>query len=108
MKSFFTLLTFFNFYSALPPIPNLYPELIQSVMLRLIIPHWMEPYRASNYKRNKQCCLFFNVKAGTYDEQMKIPPIQGSSSLNTSITFQSESGDSSDVILQFDADTTLQ
>ena len=42
----------------------------------------------------------FNVQSGTYTEQVTIPVITGSSSTNT-ITFQSLSGDSSDVILTY-------
>lgn len=41
----------------------------------------------------------FNVRNGTYDERIEIPEILGADSLQT-ITFQSEQGDSSLVILQ--------
>lgn len=40
----------------------------------------------------------FNVRDGSYNEQVSIPQIQGTSSTNT-ITFQSQSGDSSKVTL---------
>lgn len=40
----------------------------------------------------------FNARAGTYNEQIRIPKIKGSSALNT-ITFQSENNDSTSVIL---------
>ena len=44
----------------------------------------------------------FNVASGTYNEQFKLMPVNGSSSTNT-ITFQSAAGDSSLVILKHDA-----
>jgi len=43
-----------------------------------------------------------NVDAGTYDEQVSITEISGASETNT-ITFQSASGDSSDVVLTYEA-----
>lgn len=43
----------------------------------------------------------FRVLPGTYNEQISVPPIAGSSAVNT-ITFQSYSGDSSSVILTYD------
>lgn len=46
----------------------------------------------------------FSVQAETYSEQISIPEIMGSSAVNT-ITFQSQSGDSSDVILQYASQT---
>lgn len=46
--------------------------------------------------------VVFNIREGTYFEQIKLPEISGSSSINT-ITFQSESGDSTSVILTFSA-----
>ncbi len=42
----------------------------------------------------------FNVRADSYEEQIIIPEITGADSLNQ-VTFQSESGDSSSVILTF-------
>ncbi len=42
--------------------------------------------------------VIFNVRSGTYNEQIVIPEISGASATNT-ITFQSESGDSTDVTL---------
>ncbi|MGM0647146.1 MAG: GEVED domain-containing protein, partial [Bacteroidota bacterium] len=47
----------------------------------------------------------FNVNAGTYIEQLYIPSISGSSSSNT-VTFQSASGDSTDVVIQYNASGT--
>ncbi|MCF8219324.1 MAG: T9SS type A sorting domain-containing protein [Bacteroidales bacterium] len=44
----------------------------------------------------------FNVASGTYDEQITLSDISGASSANT-ITFQSATGDSSDVTLQYAA-----
>jgi hypothetical protein len=44
--------------------------------------------------------VMFNVRNGTYNEQVTIPRINGVSSSNT-VTFQSESGDSTQVILTF-------
>ena len=104
MKSFFTLLTFFILCSLTTysqPLSGTYTvgnapsdySTLDGAVQALI----------TNGINN---AVVFNVKAGIYTEQIKIPPIQGSSSLNA-ITFQSESGDSSDVILQFDADTTF-
>jgi hypothetical protein len=46
--------------------------------------------------------VVFNVLPGTYTEQVTIPQITGASATNT-ITFQSSTGDSTDVILQFTA-----
>ncbi|MCK4344242.1 MAG: SBBP repeat-containing protein, partial [Bacteroidales bacterium] len=56
--------------------------------------------------------VIFNVESGTYTEQISIPEINGASETNT-ITFQSESGDSTDVILTWastlaDANYTLR
>src|ERR1035437_1156078 len=48
--------------------------------------------------------VIFNIRSGTYREQVTIPQITGVSSLNT-IIFQSESGDSTSVIL-CDSSTT--
>ena len=44
----------------------------------------------------------FNVSSGTYNEQIMIPPVNGSSATNT-IIFQSVSGDSTAVTLAYDA-----
>ncbi|OFY82867.1 MAG: hypothetical protein A3F72_01915 [Bacteroidetes bacterium RIFCSPLOWO2_12_FULL_35_15] len=44
--------------------------------------------------------VVFNVRNGTYSEQITIPDITGTSGINT-ITFQSENGDSASVILTF-------
>jgi MAM domain, meprin/A5/mu/Secretion system C-terminal sorting domain/Right handed beta helix region len=44
----------------------------------------------------------FDIRPGTYTEQLRIPSILGSSSTNT-ITFQSETGDSSDVMITYAA-----
>ena len=44
----------------------------------------------------------FNVASGTYNENIAIPAINGATS-SDSIVFQSATGDSSDVILQFNA-----
>ena len=46
--------------------------------------------------------VIFNVESGTYNEHISIPEIIGASATNT-ITFQSASGDSSDVILSYAA-----
>ncbi len=46
----------------------------------------------------------FNILPGTYNEQVLIPPIPGSSSMN-SITFQSSTGIPSDVIIAYSAQT---
>ena len=50
--------------------------------------------------------VIFSVVAGTYEEQVLIPQIQGASEINT-ITFQSLSGDSTDVVLQYNAGDAL-
>ncbi|UCG27158.1 MAG: leucine-rich repeat domain-containing protein, partial [Bacteroidales bacterium] len=42
----------------------------------------------------------FNVESGTYTEQISIPEISGASATNT-ITFQTQSGDSTDVTLTY-------
>lgn len=50
--------------------------------------------------------VVFNVQPGIYNEQISIPPIAGSSLSNT-ITFQSSTGDSSDVQLNFAPTSSL-
>lgn len=49
--------------------------------------------------------VVFNIRAGTYNEQLLLTEIPGADSLH-SVTFQSESGDSSSVVLSFDAGST--
>ena len=49
--------------------------------------------------------VIFNVRNGTYTEQLNFPQITGAST-SGSIRFQSESGDSSRVILQYSANST--
>jgi len=49
--------------------------------------------------------VVFNITPGTYNEQITIPSITGSSSTNT-ITFQSANGDSSSVILNYSPTST--
>ncbi len=44
--------------------------------------------------------VVFDIISGTYTEQLSIPEIAGTSTIN-SITFQSQSGNASDVIIQF-------
>ncbi len=44
--------------------------------------------------------VMFNIASGTYSEQVSVPEIQGASAFNT-ITFQSASGDSTDVVIQY-------
>jgi len=44
--------------------------------------------------------VVFNVRSGTYTEQITLQSISGASAVNT-VTFQSESGNRSDVILQY-------
>ncbi|MCB8994072.1 MAG: hypothetical protein H6538_00520 [Bacteroidales bacterium] len=46
--------------------------------------------------------VIFNVASGTYNEQVVIPEITGASAVNT-IVFQSQSGDSSQVILSYNS-----
>ncbi len=48
----------------------------------------------------------FNIRSGTYNEQILIPAITGSSAANT-ITFQSEVGDSTAVVLSFASTAVL-
>ena len=50
--------------------------------------------------------VVFNIASGTYNEQMELMPINGSSPTNT-ITFQSTANDSSAVTLAFDATGTV-
>ncbi|MDT8325190.1 MAG: hypothetical protein RRA94_13850, partial [Bacteroidota bacterium] len=49
--------------------------------------------------------VVFNVRTGTYNEQIELQSITGASSINT-VTFQSESGNSNDVNLTFAATGT--
>ena len=49
--------------------------------------------------------IVFNVQSGTYTEKVSIPAIVGSSATNT-ITFQSETGINTDVILEYNASGT--
>jgi hypothetical protein len=46
--------------------------------------------------------VVFNVASGTYAEQLNIPFISGTSTINT-ITFQAATGDSTDVVLQYNS-----
>ncbi len=46
--------------------------------------------------------VVFNVKAGTYNEQVYVPVIQGSSAANT-VTFKSQANDRTNVTVNFDA-----
>jgi parallel beta-helix repeat protein len=46
--------------------------------------------------------VIFIIESGTYNEQVVIPEINGASDVNT-ITFQSASGDSTDVILTYES-----
>ena len=48
----------------------------------------------------------FNVAAGTYTEQVEIMTINGSSATNT-VTFQAANGDSTSVVLSYDATGTV-
>jgi len=52
------------------------------------------------------CPVTFKVRNGTYNEQIEISSISGSSPANT-VTFESESGDSSGVVLQFGENTGI-
>jgi len=47
------------------------------------------------------CPVVFRVRNGTYKEQMELGSIQGAGPVNT-ITFESESGDSSGVLIQYE------
>jgi len=47
--------------------------------------------------------IVFNIRSGNYNEQLIIPEIIGVSETNT-ITFQSESGDSTDVVITYSSD----
>ncbi len=49
----------------------------------------------------------FDIATGTYDEQITIPEIAGASETNT-VTFQSVSGDSTDVIITHTPNTTYE
>jgi hypothetical protein len=58
---------------------------------------------------NRGVCgpVIFNVRSGTYSEQINLPMIVGASATNT-ITFQSEAGDSTSVILQHNSTVSTQ
>ncbi|MCF8371334.1 MAG: HYR domain-containing protein [Bacteroidales bacterium] len=49
--------------------------------------------------------VVFNIASGTYTEQITIGQIQGVSSINT-ITFQSASGDNTDVVIDYSANSS--
>ncbi len=50
---------------------------------------------------SKMCApVIFNIRNGTYNEQVSMPAITGSSKINT-ITFEAETGDSTKVILTY-------
>jgi len=53
------------------------------------------------------CPVVFKVRNGTYNEQIEMLPFPGSSSVNT-VTFESESGDSSSVIITSNYDISSQ
>ncbi|MCK6650072.1 MAG: hypothetical protein L6Q66_10490, partial [Bacteroidia bacterium] len=50
--------------------------------------------------------VLFNIRSGTYNQQINIPPIIGSSSINT-ITFQAENGINTSVLLTNTAGTAV-
>jgi len=52
------------------------------------------------------CPVIFKVRDGVYNEQIVLNSVQGSSEQNT-ITFESESGDSSAVIIQYNGENTI-
>lgn len=54
--------------------------------------------------RGISATVIFNVRPGAYSEHISIHEISGAS-LNDSIVFQSESGDSSDVVISYNATT---
>ena len=56
-------------------------------------------------QRGVSGAVVFNVSSGTYTEQVRITEITGASATNT-ITFQSNSGDSSTVTLQYQSPTS--
>ncbi len=77
-------------------------------------PDFLNFTEAVNYLKNAGIdgSVVFNVESGTYNEQISIPEIAGASEVNT-ITFQSQSGVNTDVILTFastvaDANYTLR
>ncbi len=52
------------------------------------------------------CAVVFKVRNGVYNEQFAINSILGSSAINT-VTFQSESGDSTAVMIRFDVSGSI-
>lgn len=52
--------------------------------------------------RGVSAAVVFNVKAGTYNEQVSIPVYQGSSAINT-VTFRSQANNRTSVTLNYDA-----
>jgi hypothetical protein len=62
---------------------------------------------AADLKNNGVCGpVIINVRSGTYTEQVSFDQIPGTSSVNT-VTIQSETGNKADVVLSFNATSTV-
>jgi parallel beta-helix repeat protein len=80
---------------------NIRPELSGTYTIGGSTPDYINFTTATNSLLTNGVCgpVVFNVRNGTYAEKIILTDIAGSSAVNT-VTFQSESGDSSSVILQ--------
>ncbi len=52
------------------------------------------------------CNVTFNIKSGTYTEQITIPEIPGAGP-NARVTFQSQTGNASDVVIQYNSTSSM-
>ena len=89
-------------------IKTLYPALCGTFTIGGTSPNFASFTSAVQYisMSGVSCSVVFQARDGTYTEQIEIGPIQGSSAVNT-VTFESESGDSSLVILQSDVNMSI-
>ncbi|MEO1263025.1 MAG: CARDB domain-containing protein [Bacteroidota bacterium] len=83
---------------------NLTPGLVGTYTIGGASPDFSTFTEAVNTLTQSGVCgpVVFNVRNGTYNEQIVLPEILGMDATNT-VTFQSESGDSSQVVLTFSA-----
>lgn len=83
------------------------PSLCGNYTIGGTTPDFINLKSAVNYaaKAGISCAIVFNIRDGVYNEADTINAIPGSSAINT-LTFQSESGDSSKVVFSQGADYT--
>ena len=88
-------------------VSNLYPALAGTYTIGGATPDFLNFTEATAALSNGgvTAAVIFEVRNGTYNEQVSIPEITGASAANTT-TFRSESGDSSTVVISLSASST--